>query len=96
MSDVILIGEPMGLFISNEYGELEDGKTFSKGIAGAEVNVGTGLARLGFEVDFLTKLGKNPFGQYIYKYLQNERIGTEHITFDEELNTGIMLKNKTK
>ncbi len=31
MSDVILIGEPMGLFISNEYGELEDGKTFSKG-----------------------------------------------------------------
>lgn len=96
MSDVILIGEPMGLFISNEYGELEDGKTFSKGIAGAEVNVGTGLARLGFEVDFLTKLGKDPFGQYIYKYLQNERIRTEHITFDEELNTGIMLKNKTK
>lgn len=47
-------------------------------------------------MDFLTKLGKNPFGQYIYKYLQNERIGTEHITFDEELNTGIMLKNKTK
>lgn len=96
MSNVILIGEPMGLFISNEYGELEDGKTFSKGIAGAEVNVGTGLARLGFEVDFLTKLGKDPFGQYIYKYLQDERIGTEHITFDEELNTGIMLKNKTK
>ncbi|WP_244887622.1 sugar kinase [Desemzia incerta] len=54
------------------------------------------MARLGFEVDFLTKLGKDPFGQYIYKYLQNERIGTEHITFDEELNTGIMLKNKTK
>lgn len=96
MSNVILIGEPMGLFISNEYGELEDGKTFSKGIAGAEVNVGTGLARLGFEVDFLTKLGKDPFGQYIYKYLQDERIGTEYITFDEELNTGIMLKNKTK
>lgn len=96
MGDVILIGEPMGLFISNEYGELEEGKTFSKGIAGAEVNVGTGLARLGFEVDLLTKLGKDPFGQYIYKYLQNEKIGTEYISFDEELNTGIMLKNKTK
>ncbi|MFL2134557.1 hypothetical protein [Desemzia sp. FAM 24101] len=46
MSDVILIGEPMGMFIANDYGELEEGKSFSKGIAGAEVNVGTGLARL--------------------------------------------------
>lgn len=96
MSDVILIGEPMGMFIANDYGELEEGKSFSKGIAGAEVNVGTGLARLGYDVNFLTKLGKDPFGQYIYKYLQSENIGTEHITFDDDCNTGIMLKNKTK
>lgn len=96
MSDVILIGEPMGMFIANEYGELEEGKTFSKGIAGAEVNVGIGLARLGYDVDFLTKLGHDPFGKYIYKYLQKERLGTSNITFDEDNNTGIMLKNKTK
>lgn len=31
MSDVILIGEPMGLFVSNEYGNWKTVRLFPKG-----------------------------------------------------------------
>lgn len=94
MKDVVLIGEAMGLFAANEYGELLEGKSYSRGVAGAEVNVGIGLSRLGFDVSFLTKLGTDSFGEYIYDYLQKENIGTDYVTFDEEHNTGLMLKSK--
>lgn len=94
MTDVVLIGEAMGMFSANENGGLLEGKNFSKGVAGAEVNVGIGLTRLGFDVNFLTKLGTDPFGEYIYDYLKKENIGTKYITFDKDNNTGLMLKSK--
>lgn len=94
MADVVLVGEAMGMFVANENGGLLEGKSFSKGVAGAEVNVGIGLTRLGFNVSFLTKLGTDPFGEYIHDYLQRENIGTEYITFDKDHTTGLMLKSK--
>lgn len=94
MADVMLIGEPMGMFIANEYGELSEGEKFTKEVAGAEVNVGIGLSRLGYNVNFLTKLGTDPLGRYIFNTLKKEELKTDFITFDNEHNTGIMLKNK--
>lgn len=35
-------------------------------MSGAEVNVGIGLTRLGHKVEYLTRLGDDPFGHYIY------------------------------
>ena len=65
MKDVLLVGEPMGMFIAEEYTDLMDVNKFSRGIAGAEVNVSIGLARLGYNVSYATKIGKDPFGTYI-------------------------------
>lgn len=96
MKDVMLLGEPMGLFIAEELGDSTHVNRFTKGISGAEVNVGTGLARLGFDVDFMTKLGKDPFGYYIDEYLKNEHIGTDLIIFDDEYKTGIQMKGKVE
>ena len=42
----ILVGEPMGLFIAQEEGELSDVSGYSMAVAGAEFNVAVGLARL--------------------------------------------------
>ena len=43
---IILLGEPMGLFMANETGSLSEVNTFTASIAGAEYNVAVGLARL--------------------------------------------------
>ena len=41
---IILMGEPMGLFMANETGSLSEVNTFTASIAGAEYNVAVGLA----------------------------------------------------
>ncbi|WP_225744740.1 sugar kinase [Marinilactibacillus sp. Marseille-P9653] len=96
MTDVLLLGEPMGLFSATEYGSLKEATSFNKSVAGAEINVGIGLSRLGHTVQYISKLGKDPIGEYIYEALEKEKIGTDYVTFDEIYRTGLMLKNKVK
>lgn len=94
MSEVILFGEPMALFVADTIGPLEEVEHFTRSLAGAEVNVCIGLARLGHSVTYITRLGDEPLGRYIEKFLIKEGIGTEFITFDSVYRTGIQLKNK--
>lgn len=54
---IVLVGEPMGLFIAEELGELEDVTHFSAAVAGAEYNVAVGLSRLDHEALYCTRLG---------------------------------------
>ena len=49
--DVITIGEAMAMFVATETGELAEVEHFMKRVAGAELNVATGLARLGLSVE---------------------------------------------
>ena len=62
---IILMGEPMGLFMANETGPLSKVKTFTASIAGAEYNVAVGLARLGHTPAYCTRLGFDPLGERI-------------------------------
>ena len=52
----LLVGEPMGLFIAEETGALEDINHFTMALAGAEFNVAVGLSRLGHPVGYYTCL----------------------------------------
>lgn len=94
MSKVLLFGEPMALFTAQIEGILEDVNVFEKSVAGAELNVCTGLVRLGNEVSYITKLGNDPLGAYIKKFIDKENIGTEFISFDNVNKTGLMFKSK--
>lgn len=95
MSKVILVGEPMALFIAETEGNLETVTQFTRSAAGAEMNVAIGLKRLGHEVCYITKLGKDPFGNYLMNFLQNEGIDTSKICFDNHYPTAFQLKGKT-
>lgn len=96
MPKVILIGEPMVMFYATEYGPLEDVSAFKKGVAGAEVNVGIGLTRLGHKVSYLTKLSDDSMGNYVYKYLEKEKLISKLVLRDKKKPIGIMYKNKVK
>jgi len=94
MSRVLLIGEPMVLYIAETEGPLEDVEKFTRALAGAEINVSIGLNRLGHNVSYVTKLGNDPFGRYISKFLNHENIDTGYIMYDDKFPTGFMLKSK--
>lgn len=94
MADVLLIGEPMGIFTATDYGDLTEVDTYRRGISGAEANVSIGLARLGIDVDFVTRVGDDPFGQYIVEHLKEENVGINFINVDEVHRTGLQLKEK--
>ena len=79
MSKTILFGEPMALLIAAAEGPLEEVTHFERALSGAEVNVSIGLSRLGHDVEYLTRLGDDPFGHYIEKTLRENQIGTEVI-----------------
>lgn len=93
--NILLVGEPMGLFIAKSEGAFEDVDEYSLALAGAEFNVAVGLTRLGHAVSYLTKLGQDPFGRRIVKFMGREGISTDDIIFDETLRTGFMFKGST-
>lgn len=96
MPEIILIGEPMAMFVADYVGKLEEVEKYTKSLAGAEVNVCIGLKRLGYDVSYVTKLGVDPFGKYIKNFLDKENINTSFITFDSKFPTAFQLKGKTE
>ncbi|WP_314062188.1 sugar kinase [uncultured Vagococcus sp.] len=94
MAEVMLIGEPMVIFYANDEGSLTEASSYTKGLAGAEVNVGIGLTRLGHSVAYMTKLSRDELGSYIFESLKEEKLASEMISFDETKQVGIMFKNK--
>ncbi|MFJ5717574.1 sugar kinase [Neobacillus sp. NPDC093127] len=94
MSKILLFGEPMAMFTAETEGPLEEVELFRRSLAGAEVNVCTGLSRLGHQVSYVTKLGQDPMAHYIKNFLNREGIGTEFLTFDPIYKTATQLKSK--
>lgn len=96
MKKILLLGEPMCLFIANETGKLENVNEFTRRVSGAELNVAIGLTRLGYEVQYATKLGNDPLGWRIAKFLKEQNLKTDYVEFSDTNSTGIQLKSKTQ
>lgn len=94
MAKTILFGEPMALLIADTTGPLEEVEHFTRALSGTEVNVSIGLSRLNHQVEYLTRLGDDPFGHYIENQLKKNNIGTSMVTYDSVYRTGIQLKNR--
>ena len=93
---LILAGEPMGLLIAQSEGALASVTGYDLAVAGAEFNVAVGVARLGHRVTYLTKLGKDPFGERIIRVLTENGIGNEFALWSAEKRTGFMLKGRVR
>ncbi|HAT54962.1 MAG TPA: 2-dehydro-3-deoxygluconokinase, partial [Lactobacillus sp.] len=80
MSEFLTIGEPIALFASqDDDASLKDATHFQKFLAGAEVNVAVGVSRLGHSSQYITRLGEDPFGDFIDDQLKENKIGTDYI-----------------
>lgn len=85
----------MGLFIAQQEGTLSAVDSYGFSVAGAEYNVAVGMARLGHTVNYVTKLGQDPFGQRIIRGMEQNGLATHDIMWSDSNLTGFMLKGKT-
>ena len=92
--DVVTIGEAMAMFVASEPGDLASAASFVKRIAGAELNVAIGLARLGLKVGWVSRVGNDSFGRYTCQQLEQESVDHRQVTVDDRFPTGFQLKSK--
>ncbi|APW43772.1 2-dehydro-3-deoxygluconokinase [Rhodoferax saidenbachensis] len=91
---VVTVGEAMALLVAQTPGPLAAVEHFSRSSAGAELNVATGLARLGWRVGYISRVGQDPFGDYLLATLDREGIDRSHVQVDTQHPTGFMLKSR--
>jgi 2-dehydro-3-deoxygluconokinase len=92
--DVVTLGETMVLFNPIKTGPLRYSSQFEKTIGGAESNVAIGLARLGHQVGWISRLGDDEFGLYIRNFIRGEGVNTDQVLFDEINPTAVFFKER--
>ncbi|MFT9848826.1 sugar kinase [Aneurinibacillus sp. REN35] len=88
---VVTLGETMVSFQTPQDGRIQYMPYLAKTLAGAESNVAIGLTRLGVKTRWISRLGVDPFGDYIQSVLKGEDVDVAVIR-DKEHPTGIMFK----
>jgi 2-dehydro-3-deoxygluconokinase len=91
--DVLTVGEAMALLMACEPVPLEQVGRFERATAGAELNVSVGLARLGFQAGYISRLGMDSFGRHLRAFMAAEGIDLRHVQEDARYPTGFMLKS---
>lgn len=92
--DVLCFGETMAMFVAEQAGDLAQVGAFSKRIAGADSNVAIGLARLGFAVRWLSRVGDDSLGRFVLASLRREGLDCGSVEIDAGCPTGFQLKSR--
>ncbi|WP_251976272.1 sugar kinase [Salinicola avicenniae] len=92
--DVLTFGEAMALFVADEAGPLDAVTRFHRRTAGADTNVAIGLARLGFDVRWLSRIGDDHNGRFLQRALEAEGLDCRHLQRDPNHATGIVFKER--
>lgn len=90
--DVITVGEAMALFIAAETGPLASVRQFNRVAAGAELNVAVGLSRLGFLAGYISRVGRDSFGEHLLAFMDEQGVDRRCVQVDDQSPTGFMLK----
>lgn len=95
MAEFLTIGEPMAVFAAQDVdANLVEADHFQKFLAGAELNVAIGVARLGHQTEYISSVGADPFGKYIQKAVAESGVGTKYLTNSDKYWTGFYLKQR--
>src|SRR5437764_8916809 len=88
---VLTVGGTMALLDPVEDGGLRLGMPLTLRFAGAESNFAVALARLGVQVAWVSRLGRDPFGDLIETGLAQEGVDLRWVTRDDA-PTGVFFK----
>jgi 5-dehydro-2-deoxygluconokinase len=89
-TEVIALGRIGVDFYSTEAGRpLQDVQTFWRTQGGSVSNIAVNLAKLGHQVKIITRVGKEPLGDYLLKYLENNNVDTSGVKVDAGHNTSL-------
>lgn len=92
MNDIITIGDAMITFDPCSTGPLRFVDTFKKKVGGAEFNVAVGCARLGLKTGWISRLGYDEFGRFIYNFARSEGIDVSEVELVKGYPTSINFK----
>lgn len=92
-TDVVTVGESMVLFQSIGDKGIKYESLFTKSLAGAESNVAIGLTRLGKKARWISKVGKDPFGDFILSTLAGEGVDVTQTLRDEQFPSAVYFKD---
>ncbi|TDL30896.1 sugar kinase [Jeotgalibacillus sp. S-D1] len=90
--DVITIGDAMVSFNPQSKGPLRYVNTFERKVGGAELNVAIGCSRLGLKTKWVSRLGNDEFGRYIYNFSRGEGLDMSHVELVEGYPTSVHFK----
>jgi fructokinase len=90
MSDIYSIGEALIDFIpSVTDSDLKDVPSFKRVMGGAPANVAMTVSKLGGHSHFISKLGRDAFGDHITEQLKQYGVDTTYLLKTDEANTGL-------
>lgn len=91
-ADVVTLGESMVLFQPMSEGPLAYAPMFTRSLAGAESNVAIGLSRLGLRTRWISRLGADPFGDFVLATLAGEGVDISLAERDAAYPTAVYFK----
>ena len=93
MNDLFTFGETMALFMSTDLDSVKTARKYEMSAAGAEGNVAVAAKRLGMNVYFQTKLGRDHLGDNVSQQFIEEGFSTDHFLRVDNY-TGALVRNR--
>lgn len=87
--DVITLGETMLRLTPPNLLRLEQTKSFDLEVGGSESNLSVGLARLGMDVSWISRLNSNGLGRIITNELRGYGVDVSHVVWTEDDRVGV-------
>lgn len=87
MNGVISLGEALIDFIPVDSKNM----VFEKNAGGAPTNVAVGLSRLGSQISFISKIGDDVLGRYLYDVLKKEGVNLNSLILTKEAKTALSI-----
>jgi 2-dehydro-3-deoxygluconokinase len=89
INDIITFGEAMIRLSPPTFRRLEQASSLDVLVGGAELNTAVGLARLGHNSAWVSRLTNNPLGRLVANRAREAGVSTEHVLWTDEDRVGV-------
>lgn len=93
MANAVCVGEGLVVLTPADDGPLAGAGTFRRSAGGAECNVAGGLAAAGVGTSWLSRLGADPFGDYLAEVMTGRGVDVAAVERDPDRPTGLYVKD---